>query len=38
MGHKVQVYIYDLSQGMGKTLGPALIGSQFLIFDLLFEN
>jgi hypothetical protein len=26
MGHTVQVYIYDLSQGMGKTLGPALIG------------
>jgi len=26
MGHKVLVYIYDLSQGMARTMGPALIG------------
>jgi len=26
MGFKVQVYIYDLTQGMARTLGPALIG------------
>jgi len=26
MGFKVQVYIYDLTQGMARTMGPALIG------------
>jgi len=26
MGYKVQVYIYDLTQGMARTMGPALIG------------
>ena len=26
MSNKVQVYIYDLTNGMAKTLGPALLG------------
>jgi len=26
MGYKVEVYIYDLTQGMARTLGPAIIG------------
>jgi len=26
MGFKVQVYIYDLTQGMARSLGPALLG------------
>jgi len=26
MGYKVKVYIYDLTQGMARTMGPALIG------------
>jgi hypothetical protein len=26
MVQKVQVYIYDLSRGMAKSLGPAIIG------------
>ena len=26
MGNPVKVYIYDLTNGMAKTLGPALIG------------
>jgi len=26
MGYKVQVYIYDLTQGMARSLGPALLG------------
>ncbi len=26
MGYKVQVYVYDLSQGAAKSLGQALIG------------
>jgi hypothetical protein len=26
MGEKVQIYIYDLSRGMARSLGPAIIG------------
>lgn len=26
MGHSVKVYIYDISNGMARTMGPALIG------------
>jgi hypothetical protein len=30
MGEKVQIYIYDLSRGMARSLGPAIIGKQAL--------
>ena len=36
MGYKVQVYIYDLTQGMARSLGPALLGN--LIFYTISKN
>jgi hypothetical protein len=30
MGEKVQIYIYDLSRGMARSLGPAIIGKYTL--------
>jgi hypothetical protein len=31
MGEKVQIYIYDLSRGMARSLGPAIIGKHALL-------
>jgi hypothetical protein len=31
MGEKVQIYIYDLSRGMARSLGPAIIGKYALL-------
>ena len=28
MGFKVQVYIYDLTQGMARSLGPAILAKR----------
>jgi hypothetical protein len=31
MGEKVQIYIYDLSRGMARSLGPAIIGKYAIL-------
>jgi hypothetical protein len=31
MVEKVQIYIYDLSRGMARSLGPAIIGKHALL-------
>lgn len=38
MPEKVQVYIYDLSRGMARSLGPAIIGEEDLLADQIMLN
>ena len=37
MGFKVQVYIYDLTQGMARSLGPALLGKHLTFRLFVFD-
>ena len=38
MGFKVQVYIYDLTQGMARSLGPALLGKNAISLVIFYNE